>query len=160
MLELALKQERVKYNKLKVSIEQPQAQNKEQNQITQEKINHNSLDETSNTSVSLTNLLNQHQASNTSNANQLKQGRQLLRQYLQEINHADTIIDIRSNRLRSLFGISIKNDEFENNRNNNFNDKNEIKKLNDEDLSNLTAIFLKSKCFSNLKSFYGIFNLP
>ena len=35
-----------------------------------------------------------------------KQSRQLLRQYLQEIGYTDTIIDLRSNRVRSLLGIS------------------------------------------------------
>ncbi|ODM94723.1 Striatin-3 [Orchesella cincta] len=32
-------------------------------------------------------------------------GRQLLRQYLQEIGYTDTIIDVRSNRVRSLLGL-------------------------------------------------------
>ncbi|KAF2354384.1 WD40 repeat [Trinorchestia longiramus] len=44
-------------------------------------------------------------SSTTSNAS-WKQSRQLLRQYLQEIGYTDTIIDIRSNRVRSLLGIS------------------------------------------------------
>lgn len=35
-----------------------------------------------------------------------KQGRQLLRQYLQEIGYTDTIIDVRSNRVRSLLGLN------------------------------------------------------
>ena len=34
------------------------------------------------------------------------QGRQLLRQYLQEIGYTDTIIDVRSNRVRSLLGLT------------------------------------------------------
>ncbi|XP_071963535.1 striatin-3-like isoform X2 [Antedon mediterranea] len=34
-----------------------------------------------------------------------KQGRQLLRQYLQEIGYTDTILDVRSNRVRSLLGL-------------------------------------------------------
>merc|ERR1719500_2375218 len=34
-----------------------------------------------------------------------RQGRQLLRQYLQEIGYTDTIIDVRSNRVRSLLGL-------------------------------------------------------
>lgn len=34
-----------------------------------------------------------------------KQGRALLRQYLQEIGYTDTIIDVRSNRVRSLLGL-------------------------------------------------------
>ena len=33
-------------------------------------------------------------------------GRQLLRQYLQEIGYTDTIIDVRSNRVRSLLGLT------------------------------------------------------
>ena len=33
-------------------------------------------------------------------------GRQLLRQYLQEIGYTDTIIDVRSNRVRSLLGLA------------------------------------------------------
>lgn len=35
-----------------------------------------------------------------------RQGRQLLRQYLQEIGYTETIIDIRSNRVRSLLGLN------------------------------------------------------
>lgn len=34
-----------------------------------------------------------------------RQGRQLLRQYLQEIGYTDTIIDVRANRVRSLLGL-------------------------------------------------------
>lgn len=39
-----------------------------------------------------------------------KQGRQLLRQYLQEIGYTDTIIDVRSNRVRSLLGLNNNTD--------------------------------------------------
>ncbi|XP_034947263.1 striatin-3 [Chelonus insularis] len=35
-----------------------------------------------------------------------KQGRQLLREYLQEIGYTDTIIDVRSNKVRSLLGLN------------------------------------------------------
>lgn len=35
-----------------------------------------------------------------------RQGRQLLRQYLQEIGYTDTIVDVRSNRVRSLLGLN------------------------------------------------------
>lgn len=35
-----------------------------------------------------------------------RQGRQILRSYLQEIGYTDTIIDVRSNRVRSLLGIT------------------------------------------------------
>ncbi|XP_043489140.1 striatin-4 isoform X1 [Polistes fuscatus] len=39
-----------------------------------------------------------------------KQGRQLLRQYLQEIGYTETIIDVRSNRVRSLLGLNNNTD--------------------------------------------------
>jgi len=39
-----------------------------------------------------------------------RQGRQLLRQYLQEIGYTDTIIDVRSNRVRSLLGLQSDQD--------------------------------------------------
>ncbi|XP_017766220.1 PREDICTED: striatin-3 [Eufriesea mexicana] len=39
-----------------------------------------------------------------------RQGRQILRQYLQEIGYTDTIIDVRSNRVRSLLGLSNNTD--------------------------------------------------
>ncbi|RLU22551.1 hypothetical protein DMN91_004829 [Ooceraea biroi] len=39
-----------------------------------------------------------------------RQGRQLLRQYLQEIGYTDTIIDVRSNRVRSLLGLNNNTD--------------------------------------------------
>lgn len=39
-----------------------------------------------------------------------QQGRQLLRQYLQEIGYTDTIIDVRSNRVRSLLGLNNNTD--------------------------------------------------
>uniref|UniRef100_A0A3Q2QAB0 Striatin, calmodulin binding protein 3 n=1 Tax=Fundulus heteroclitus TaxID=8078 RepID=A0A3Q2QAB0_FUNHE len=35
-----------------------------------------------------------------------KQGRQLLRQYLQEVGYTDTILDVRTQRVRSLLGLS------------------------------------------------------
>jgi hypothetical protein len=45
---------------------------------------------------------------NTTN-NTTKQGRQILKQYLQEIGYTDTIIDIRSSRLRTLLGLKSLN---------------------------------------------------
>ncbi|XP_076228777.1 connector of kinase to AP-1 isoform X3 [Nomia melanderi] len=39
-----------------------------------------------------------------------RQGRQILRQYLQEIGYTDTIIDVRSNRVRSLLGLNNNTD--------------------------------------------------
>ncbi|KAH7941019.1 hypothetical protein HPB49_009297 [Dermacentor silvarum] len=42
----------------------------------------------------------------TSNSNvSWRQGRQLLRQYLQEIGYTDTILDVRSARVRTLLGL-------------------------------------------------------
>ncbi|KAG6438484.1 hypothetical protein O3G_MSEX000012 [Manduca sexta] len=43
---------------------------------------------------------------------QWKQGRQLIKQYLQEIGYTDTILDVRSNRVRALLGLN--NEEAEN----------------------------------------------
>ncbi|XP_017792336.1 PREDICTED: striatin-3 isoform X2 [Habropoda laboriosa] len=40
-----------------------------------------------------------------------RRGRQILRQYLEEIGYTDTIIDIRSNRVRSLLGLSNNADQ-------------------------------------------------
>ncbi|XP_028177892.1 striatin-3 isoform X2 [Ostrinia nubilalis] len=37
---------------------------------------------------------------------QWKQGRQLIKQYLQEIGYTDTILDVRSNRVRNLLGLN------------------------------------------------------
>lgn len=43
-----------------------------------------------------------------------RQGRQLLRQYLQEIGYTDNIIDVRSNRVRSLLGLNTNSEQEEN----------------------------------------------
>lgn len=43
-----------------------------------------------------------------------RQGRQLLRSYLQEIGYTDTIIDVRSNRVRSLLGLTNGSEQEEN----------------------------------------------
>lgn len=43
-----------------------------------------------------------------------RQGRQLLRSYLQEIGYTDTIIDVRSNRVRSLLGLTNGTEQEEN----------------------------------------------
>lgn len=43
-----------------------------------------------------------------------RQGRLLLRQYLQEIGYTDTILDIRSNRVRSLLGLNNNSEQEEN----------------------------------------------
>ncbi|XP_014444788.1 striatin-3 isoform X3 [Tupaia chinensis] len=88
MLEYALKQERAKYHKLKYGTELNQGELK---MPTFES------EETKDT-----------EAPTAPQNSQLtwKQGRQLLRQYLQEVGYTDTILDVRSQRVRSLLGLS------------------------------------------------------
>ncbi|XP_044520991.1 striatin-3 isoform X3 [Gracilinanus agilis] len=88
MLEYALKQERAKYHKLKYGTELNQGDLK---MPTFES------EETKDT-----------EAPTVPQNSQLtwKQGRQLLRQYLQEVGYTDTILDVRSQRVRSLLGLS------------------------------------------------------
>ena len=47
-----------------------------------------------------------------------KQGRELLKQYLQEISSTDTIVDVRTSRLRTLLGLKQNNNNNNNNSNN------------------------------------------
>ncbi|XP_074852998.1 striatin-3 isoform X2 [Carettochelys insculpta] len=88
MLEYALKQERAKYHKLKYGTELNQGDLKMPTFETEE---------TKDTEVPT-----------VPQNSQLtwKQGRQLLRQYLQEVGYTDTILDVRSQRVRSLLGLS------------------------------------------------------
>ena len=60
--------------------------------------------------------IGQHPILNKENStiNTTKQGRQLLKQYLQEIGYTDTIIDVRSSRLRALLGIKASNNNANN----------------------------------------------
>ncbi|XP_054256822.1 striatin-3 isoform X2 [Indicator indicator] len=88
MLEYALKQERAKYHKLKYGTElnqgdlkMPTFESEETKDLEVPAVPQNSQ---------LT----------------WKQGRQLLRQYLQEVGYTDTILDVRSQRVRSLLGLS------------------------------------------------------
>jgi len=88
MLEYALKQERAKYAKLKYGGEGgdvgPPPQDEDGMELP-------ALEQADNM-IAVTN-------------SNWRQGRQLLRQYLQEIGYTDTIIDVRSNRVRSLLGL-------------------------------------------------------
>ncbi|NXA51731.1 STRN protein, partial [Nothocercus julius] len=95
MLEYALKQERAKYHKLKYGTELNQGDMKPPNYDS---------DEGNETEI---------QAQPNS---QLiwKQGRQLLRQYLQEVGYTDTILDVKSKRVRALLGLSSDASEKEN----------------------------------------------
>uniref|UniRef100_A0A4W5N1C4 Striatin, calmodulin binding protein 3 n=1 Tax=Hucho hucho TaxID=62062 RepID=A0A4W5N1C4_9TELE len=87
MLEYALKQERAKYHKLKYGTELNQGEVKMPNFEPDTK-------DTEVPAVPQNSQLT------------WKQGRQLLRQYLQEVGYTDTILDVRSQRVRSLLGLS------------------------------------------------------
>ncbi|XP_071833496.1 striatin-3-like [Apostichopus japonicus] len=86
MLEYALRQERAKFQRLKSGHD------------TREEIKPPTFDGEEGgeeeTALSPNNQIN------------FKQSRQLLRQYLQEIGYTDTILDVRSNRVRSLLGLA------------------------------------------------------
>uniref|UniRef100_A0AAY4EHS7 Striatin n=1 Tax=Denticeps clupeoides TaxID=299321 RepID=A0AAY4EHS7_9TELE len=86
MLEYALKQERAKYHKLKYGTELSQGDMKPPSYDSGEFCNE--------TPGSLNNQLS------------WKQGRQLLRQYLQEVGYTDTILDVKSHRVRALLGLA------------------------------------------------------
>ncbi|XP_058843644.1 striatin-3-like [Acipenser ruthenus] len=88
MLEYALKQERAKYHKLKYGTELNQGDLKMPTFESEE------TKETEVPAVPQNSQLT------------WKQGRQLLRQYLQEVGYTDTILDVRSQRVRSLLGLS------------------------------------------------------
>jgi len=97
MLEYALKQERLKFNKLKYGTEQ--------NPVDDVKV-------TSNEPL----LVNENDENKddptlpfAGSSVSFKQGRQLLRQYLKEIGYVDTIIDIRSTAVKKLLGIKSEN---------------------------------------------------
>ncbi|XP_061579863.1 striatin-like isoform X1 [Cololabis saira] len=89
MLEYALKQERAKYHKLKFGTELNQGEIKPPS--------YDSDDDDDDEAPSPPN--SSHQLS-------WKQGRQLLRQYLQEVGYTDTILDVKSQRVRALLGLT------------------------------------------------------
>ncbi|XP_034719858.1 striatin-4 isoform X1 [Etheostoma cragini] len=88
MLEYALKQERTKHQKLKTGSDQSPGDKKPETEADQ--------------------LPNGPAESDSEPANQMswKEGRQLLRKYLEEVGYSDTILDMRSKRVRSLLGRS------------------------------------------------------
>ncbi|XP_063116812.1 striatin-3 isoform X2 [Cavia porcellus] len=88
MLEYALKQERAKYHKLKYGTELNQGDLKMPTFESEETKDTEAPTAPQNSQVTW------------------KQGRQLLRQYLQEVGYTDTILDVRSQRVRSLLGLS------------------------------------------------------
>ncbi|XP_045768547.1 striatin-3 [Maniola jurtina] len=84
MLEYALKQERAKFHKLKYGVELQQGDMRPPPEEPP-------------------------QEPEPAERAQWKQGRQLIKQYLQEIGYTDTILDVRSNKVRTLLGLN--NDE-------------------------------------------------
>ncbi|XP_072283702.1 striatin-3 isoform X2 [Pyxicephalus adspersus] len=88
MLEYALKQERAKYHKLKYGTELNQGEMKMPAFDSEEPKDSEIPAGPQNSQLTW------------------KQGRQLLRQYLQEVGYTDTILDVRSQRVRSLLGLS------------------------------------------------------
>ncbi|XP_074641715.1 striatin-3-like isoform X2 [Tubulanus polymorphus] len=99
MLEFALKQERAKYHKLKYGSDIQDTNSKAPSFDKKDDGDESSVDGESVT---------------TPNSNVTwRQGRQLLRQYLQEIGYTDTILDVRSARVRALLGLQPNNVENE-----------------------------------------------
>ncbi|KAM9317031.1 striatin [Gastrophryne carolinensis] len=88
MLEYALKQERAKYHKLKYGTELNQGEVKPPNYDSDE--------------------ANEADVQPPTHNSQFiwKQSRQLLRQYLQEVGYTDTILEVKSKRVRAFLGLS------------------------------------------------------
>ncbi|MEE6475078.1 hypothetical protein FKM82_010612 [Ascaphus truei] len=86
MLEYALKQERSKYHKLKYGTELIQGDVKPPNYDSDE--------------------ANETEIQQPQNQLIWQQSRQLLRQYLQEVGYTDTILEVKSKRVRALLGLS------------------------------------------------------
>ncbi|CAG0880479.1 unnamed protein product [Cyprideis torosa] len=89
MLEYALKQERAKFHKLKYGVDLPGGTKPPpEESIAGDGFSEDFLLSTNNLNVSW------------------RQGRNLLRQYLQEIGYSDTIVDVRSSQVRALLGLN------------------------------------------------------
>lgn len=100
MLEYALKQERAKFHRLKFGCDPPTMNDLKP-----------PADETGiGNEVAPDSEVPFSSVSNTT----WRQGRQLLRQYLNEIGYTDTIIDVRSNRVRALLGLNNNSEQDEN----------------------------------------------
>uniref|UniRef100_A0AAR5P7L5 Striatin N-terminal domain-containing protein n=1 Tax=Dendroctonus ponderosae TaxID=77166 RepID=A0AAR5P7L5_DENPD len=100
MLEYALKQERANFHKLKYGTELQQGDMKPP-----------LMDDSGDSQLEQ----DQNYVSVTDST--WKQGRHLLRQYLQEIGYTDRIIDVRSTRVRALLGLNNNNADQEENLN-------------------------------------------
>ncbi|XP_055540382.1 striatin-3 isoform X2 [Wyeomyia smithii] len=99
MLEYALKQERAKFHRLKYGVDPPM----------------NDIKPPSDEPGIGTEVAPDPEVPYSSVSNiTWRQGRQLLRQYLQEIGYTETILDIRSTRVRSLLGLNNNSEQEEN----------------------------------------------
>lgn len=101
MLEYALKQERAKFHRLKFGCDPP-SMNDIKPPTDETGISNEVAPDSEVPFSSVSNIT-------------WRQGRQLLRQYLQEIGYTDTIIDVRSNRVRSLLGLNNNSEQEDNN---------------------------------------------
>ncbi|XP_015793205.1 striatin isoform X1 [Tetranychus urticae] len=101
MLEYCLRQERAKYHKLKYGVDAPTLDNfSDESKGTG---NNDTADgDTSGGGGANCDSVLEADADGVN----WKHGRQLLRQYLQEIGYTDSIIDVRSSRVRSLLGLN------------------------------------------------------
>uniref|UniRef100_A0A336KGC5 CSON006515 protein n=1 Tax=Culicoides sonorensis TaxID=179676 RepID=A0A336KGC5_CULSO len=99
MLEYALKQERVKFHRLKYGCDPPNANDLKPPPAS------GLTDDAGNLITDVANSDNEVPFSAVSNIT-WRQGRTMLRQYLQEIGYTESIIDVRSNRVRSLLGLN------------------------------------------------------
>ncbi|CAF0944984.1 unnamed protein product [Adineta ricciae] len=111
MLEYALKQERLKFNKLKYGSENIPLEEQKSASIEAPNFDDDDNKEDPNLAFGGSSV-------------SFKQGRQLLRQYLKEIGYVDTIIDIRSTAVKKLLGIKSETNINGNNNNNNNNNNN------------------------------------
>ena len=108
MLEYCLRMERAKYHRLKHGIEPPP----EEKQLIQQQDGEQDATKATVTKSQHQQLTPQaqHKAQIedgfiNNNSSTVTYGRELLKHYLQEIGYTDTMIDLRSNRVRSLLGI-------------------------------------------------------
>ncbi|XP_037957323.1 striatin-3 isoform X4 [Teleopsis dalmanni] len=100
MLEYALRQERAKFYRLKYGTDPPH--------LTETKP---PIDDTAlGSEVAPDSEVPYSSVSTTT----WRQGRQMLRQYLAEIGYSDNIIDVRSNRVRSILGLNNNSEQEEN----------------------------------------------
>ncbi|EFA01950.2 Striatin-3-like Protein [Tribolium castaneum] len=114
MLEYALKQERGKFHKLKYGTELQQGDMKPP-----------IIDEACESQMDI------DQSYVAVSNSTWKQGRQLLRQYLQEIGYTDRIIDVRSTRVRALLGLNNNTEPEENHNGSSVNGNESIKRASE-----------------------------